>query len=378
MTDPNDLVDASETDLGEQLDKLEAELARNPEPPHDEPGARFAWGEDVYLDALEGACFATELNRQESVTKLFRLVARGAEAVMTSNPTLKEGEEGEPDRSAANPFTYIQGVAAAIVIGEEGILAALGKVDPTANPPEDVPIGPVMLEFAVTARHLAAGDEAAARERLALIAKMPTEDMELEELYWFRVGALLDGVLSGEGDLPALATEVAYVHKAVYSGPDLEDDPGAYLALPLAATRVLGHQRSKPFEYPEELDQVTLEALLDEYEAGIDAETLALMIRAATETLLQEKTLEEAVEAVLVFADGDEELAGDLAADVRLALDLVGSDEEENDEETIEDLAIKLGEQGIPEDAAMLILQVIMEVLEAGEAEEEKAKGKGK
>ena len=373
MTGTDDLEDVSETDLGEQLDALEAELAKNPEPPNDEPGARYTWGEDVYLDALEGACFATELNRQESITKLFRLVARGALAVMTSSPA--PGEDGaEPDASAANPFTYLQGVCAALVIGEDGLLAGLAKVDPSKNLPEEVPVGPAMLEFAAALRSLAGGDEAAARQHLALVIAMSSEDMELEELYWFRLARLLDVVLGGEGDLEGLAVEMAYAHSAVYTGPDLEDDPGAYLALPLAATRVLGHRVGKAFEYPEELDQEILEDLIDEYEGeGLDAETFDLLIRAATRSLLAGESLEKASEAIKILTeDDDDELAIGLATDVAMALKLVvGEDDKDDsdidDETTLEDLAEKLVENGIPADAAIMILTVIASEIDASD-----------
>lgn len=373
MTGTDDLDDVSETDLGEQLDKLEAELAKNPEPPADEPGARFAWGEDVYLDALEGACFATELNRQESITKLFRLVARGALAVMTSSPA--PGEDGaEPDASAANPFTYLQGVCAAIVIEEQSLLTSLGKVDPSDSLPEEVPIGQAMLEFAFALRSLAGGDEATARQRLAIVLAMSPEDMELEELYWFRLSRLLDVVLGGEGALEELALEMAYAHSAVYSGPDLEDDPGAYLALPLAATRVLAHQRGKPFEYPEELDPEVLEDLIEEYEGeGLDAETFELLIRGAAQSLLAGETLEKASDAIRALSEeDDDELAVGLATDVAMALKLVvgeddGDDSDIDDETTLEDLAEKLVENGIPPDAAIMILQVIASEIEASD-----------
>ncbi|MBL4845725.1 MAG: hypothetical protein JKY65_09375 [Planctomycetes bacterium] len=378
-----ELNDASETDLGEQLDTLEAELAKSPEPPLDEPGERYLWGEEVYLDALEGACFATELNRQESLTKLFRLVARGALAVMTSRPPTKEeageeagAEEGEEsgDRSAANPFTYIQGLSAAFVISEEGLLDSLGKVDPTADPPDGVPVGEVMLEFAATLRLVAAKDDAGARARLATLLKRTPEEMELEELYWFRLAALLDGVLSGKGDLNSLATQMAYVHKAVYSGPDLEEDPGAFLALPLAATRALGHQRGHPFEFPEELDEETLDELLNAYEGEIDPEALEPWIRAATRLLLDGESLEKASDAIRTLADGDEELAVGLAADIAVALQLVVGDDLDDDSDidddtTLEDLAERLVEEGIPPEAAVLILQIIASEIEAGDEE---------
>jgi hypothetical protein len=377
MTETDDLDDVSETDLGEQLDQLEAELAKNPEPPADEPGARYAWGEDVYLDALEGACFATELNRQESITKLFRLVARGSLAVMTSTPA--PGEDGaEPDGSAANPFTYIQGVSAALVIDEKALLTNLAKVDPSDTLPEEVPIGQAMLEFAFALRSLAGGDEGTARQRLAIVLGLSPDDMELEELYWFRLARLLDNVLGDAGDLDQRAMEMAYAHSAVYMGPDLEDDPGAYLALPLAATRVLAHQRGKPFEYPEELDQEVLEDLVNEYEGeGIDDETLELLIRAATQSLLAGDTLEKASDAIRALSEEeDDELAVGLATDVAFALKLVvgeddGDDSDINDETTLEDLAEKLVENGVPPEAAIMILQVIAAEIEAADTGED-------
>lgn len=373
MTDTDDLDDVSETDLGEQLDSLEAELAKNPEPPADEPGARYTWGEEVYLDALEGACFATELNRQDSVTKMFRLVARGALAVMTSNPA--PGEDGaEPDASAANPFTYLQGVCAALVIGEDSLLANLAKVDPSECLPEEVPVGQAMLEFAAALRSLAGGDEATARQRLSIVLGMSPDDMELEELYWFRISKLLDAVLAGSEDLEELALSMAYAHSAVYTGPDLEDDPGAYLALPLAATRVVAHRKGQPFEYPEELDQDVLEDLIDEYEGGgLDAETFELLIRGAVQALLAGESLEKAADAIRALSEEeDDELAVGLASDVAVALQLVvgedeGDDSDIDDETTLEDLAEKLVENGIPPEAAIMILQVIAAEIEASD-----------
>lgn len=361
----NDL-EASDADLSEQLAEIETELAQKPEPPAGDPGVLFGWAEDVYLDALEGACFATELGRLESVNKLLGSVARAAEVLLSVG---NDAAGEEDDRSAANAFTFVQGLCAALVIGDQARAESMAALDPS----QDALVGQVLIEFAQVLRKLALRDDAGALAALEPLLNMSPEDMELEDLYWFRLGKLLQAVLS-KASLDEPAADVAYVHQAVYSAPDLEEDPGAFLALPLQAVRAEAHKRGHPFEFPEDLDPEVLEALLDDYEGEIDLEALEPLVRTAAKILLAGDPPQKAYEAILAETK-DEEFAGGLAADVTTALQLVvgddeGDDTDIDDETTVDDLAKRLVEEGIPEPAAYLILQVIADEIDAGDGDD--------
>ena len=363
-------LEASDADLSEQLAEIESELAQKPEPSTSDPGVLFSWAQDVYLDALEGACFATELGRLESVNKLLASVARAAEVLLTVAPPACEDHahdhEHEHDHSAANTFTFVQGMCAALVLNDRPRATSMAKIDPS----KDTLVGPVLVEFAQILRKLAVGDDGGAVKAAEPLLSMSPDDMELEDLYWYRIGKLLKAVLAGE-DTTEAAADVAYVHQAVYSAPDLEEDPGAFLALPLQAVRAAAHKRGNPFEYPEELDPDILEELLDAYEGEIDLEALEPLVRKATKILLAGEPPQKAYEALLAETE-DEEFAGGLAADVTTAIQLVVGDDDADDnditdETTVEDLAARLVEEGIPEAAAFLILQVISSEIEAGD-----------
>jgi hypothetical protein len=220
----------SEAELRDRLDEAhERAIAAAERLRHRDDPRRQLHAYALFEESLRVAGLAAALADEERLQNALENAAAAAAQTFALRGTLPAlRQDLDADLSTTNPWTWLQGVYAALASGRADAEEELVVLPPEALSSEQATASPGLEGLAAALRAALAGDEAAARRAL--------ERVPADEPYYAAQAAALAAILDGrEPDLGA----VAAASDEAWSAPGLRDEPERHLRLPALGLRAL-------------------------------------------------------------------------------------------------------------------------------------------